>query len=70
MDNAPLRGELYGIGQEIEHNLIEAHTVTADVLRNDIVDEHVELLPLGADLRLNNTDQAVHKLPQGHQVGI
>ena len=63
-------GELDGVAQDVEKHLVEPQAVTADILVGDVVDGHIELLALGADLGLNDADQAVHHLPQGYLIHV
>ena len=70
LDGAALRSKLDCIGKEVQQHLIQPDAVTADVLRVNIMNEHIELLLLGPHLGLDNADQAFHDLPQGDLIHI
>ena len=68
IDLAPLGGKLHRVAKNIQQHLVQAYAVTAYVLRRNIVDGHIKLLVLGADLGLDNTDNAFQHLPQGNLI--
>ena len=69
-DRAARRGELDGVGQDVEHDLVEAHGVGDDVLvlHVDHVDKEREAL--GGNARLNDVAQVVHELGQVHRARL
>ena len=70
VDAALHRRKFHSVGQQVQNHLVQTHTVTADVLRQNVVDEDVKLLLLGPHLGLDNVDDAVHHLPQGDLVDV
>ena len=50
--------------------MIQADAVTADELGLNILDKNVERLLLGPELRLDNTDDAVHGLTQRDMIQV
>ena len=69
-DRAARRGELDGVGQDVEHDLVEAHGVGDDVLvlHVDHVDE--ERQTLCGNARLDDVAQVVHELGQVHRARL
>ena len=69
--DAPLlRGKLHGVGEEIQQDLVEAHTVAVDVLPADVLDEDVKALLFGLHLGLDDAHDALGGLPQADHVHI
>ena len=61
-------GELHGVAQNIQQNLIEPHAVAAHIFRGNVMNGHIEMLALCPDLGLDDADDAVQHLPQGDLV--
>ena len=70
IDRPALRRELHRIAQEVQQHLIETHTVAENILRQDILDEDVEILPMGTDLGANDVADGLHAFPEGNRIRI
>ena len=70
LNNAPLRGKLNGIGEEVEQDLIQTYTVTADVLCGNIVDVYIKFLLLRLHLGLADAHNPLDYFPQGDLIHI
>ena len=55
-----LRREFDSVPQQVDQHLIQPHTVTAHVLRKNVVGSHFKLLIFCLDLGLYDVDDAVH----------
>ncbi len=64
-DDAPRRGVLDGVAQQIQQNLVQPQTVAENVLVDHVHRVHIQLHLLGVDVRLDDVPQAVENVRQG-----